>query len=142
MATNISTLKSYFETGDKPTQAQFYAWLDSFRHKDDKIALTDLSTELQNFLNGVGGKSFVVLTPGQASYAPAAGELIEVIVFDDDANPNVKVGTTNGGSEIAAELQLVNGEFLFEQKLRFKTAGSTIYFGNITGNTVTTIYKR
>lgn len=142
MATSISTLKSYFETGDKPTQAQFYAWLDSFRHKDDKIALTDLSTELQNFLNGVGGKSFVVLAPGAATYQPAAGELIEIIVFDDDANPTVKIGTENNGSQIASDLVLENGSFIYEQKLRFKTAGNTIYFGGITGNTIITIYKR
>jgi len=32
-------LKTYFETGDKPTQEQFYEWMDSYWHKDEKIPL-------------------------------------------------------------------------------------------------------
>lgn len=31
-------LKLYFENGDKPTQEHFWAWLDSYWHKDEKIA--------------------------------------------------------------------------------------------------------
>lgn len=30
-------LKLFFENGDKPTQEHFWAWLDSYWHKDDKI---------------------------------------------------------------------------------------------------------
>ncbi|SHE65934.1 leucine-rich repeat domain-containing protein [Chryseobacterium vrystaatense] len=30
-------LKLYFENGDKPTQEHFWAWLDSYWHKDEKI---------------------------------------------------------------------------------------------------------
>jgi hypothetical protein len=32
-------LKTYFETGDKPTQAQFYEWMDSYWHKEEKITI-------------------------------------------------------------------------------------------------------
>ena len=28
-------LKTYFETGDKPTQEQFYEWMDSYWHKEE-----------------------------------------------------------------------------------------------------------
>ncbi|KFF22249.1 leucine-rich repeat domain-containing protein [Chryseobacterium sp. JM1] len=31
-------LKLYFENGDKPTQEHFWAWLDSYWHKDEKIS--------------------------------------------------------------------------------------------------------
>lgn len=31
----IATLKQWFETGDFPTQQQFWDWLDSYVHKDD-----------------------------------------------------------------------------------------------------------
>ncbi|MDR6404839.1 MULTISPECIES: leucine-rich repeat domain-containing protein [Chryseobacterium] len=30
-------LKLYFENGDKPTQEQFWQWMDSYWHKDEKI---------------------------------------------------------------------------------------------------------
>ena len=33
----INTIKNWFRTGSKPTQAQFWDWLDSFFHKDDNI---------------------------------------------------------------------------------------------------------
>ncbi len=38
----INTLKNWFRTALKPTQAQFWDWLDSYFHKDDKIPLTSL----------------------------------------------------------------------------------------------------
>lgn len=34
--TNINTLKTFFETGDKPTQGQFASLIDSFSHKHDQ----------------------------------------------------------------------------------------------------------
>lgn len=39
---SIITLKTYFETGDKPTQAQFVNLIDSLEHKDDtkEVAVT------------------------------------------------------------------------------------------------------
>ena len=33
----LTQLKAWFEKEDKPTQAQFWDWLDSFFHKDDNI---------------------------------------------------------------------------------------------------------
>ncbi len=43
MATPIVTLKSWFETGKKPTETQFAALIDAFRHKDIAIAQSDIS---------------------------------------------------------------------------------------------------
>ncbi|GAA5092670.1 hypothetical protein GCM10023210_21950 [Chryseobacterium ginsengisoli] len=31
-------LKLYFEEGDKPTQEQFWEWMDSYWHKEEKIS--------------------------------------------------------------------------------------------------------
>ena len=39
-------LKTYFETGDKPTQEQFYDWMDSYWHKDEKIPVDSLSIDV------------------------------------------------------------------------------------------------
>lgn len=44
--TPIETLKGWFRSLKMPTQAQFWAWLDSYRHKDDKIDINDLETLL------------------------------------------------------------------------------------------------
>lgn len=42
MATPINTIKDWFKTGKFPTQPQFWAWLDSYRHKDEKVPVAEI----------------------------------------------------------------------------------------------------
>lgn len=42
MATDKNTLKNWFKTGLKPTQAQFWASWDSFWHKDESIPISSV----------------------------------------------------------------------------------------------------
>lgn len=49
--TSLNQLKNWFKTGLKPTQAQFWAWLDSFYHKEEQIPqekITGLAETLEN----------------------------------------------------------------------------------------------
>lgn len=48
--TAISVLRGWFSPGKYPTSVQFWDWLDSFVHKDDKIAISSV-TELPERLN-------------------------------------------------------------------------------------------
>jgi hypothetical protein len=50
MATLKDTIKSWFETDDTPTQAQFWAWMDSFWHKDEKIPI-DAIEDIEGILD-------------------------------------------------------------------------------------------
>lgn len=43
---NKTVLKEYFETGDKPTQQQYWSLIDSLRHVHDKIPLIDLQEDV------------------------------------------------------------------------------------------------
>lgn len=43
MATDKNTLKNWFKTGLKPVQEQFWAWMDSYWHKDEKIPITAIN---------------------------------------------------------------------------------------------------
>lgn len=45
-----NTIKNWFLTGLKPTQAQFWATWDSFWHKDEKIPITAIY-DIENILN-------------------------------------------------------------------------------------------
>jgi hypothetical protein len=38
----LNTIKNWFRTGLKPTQAQFWDTWDSFRHKNEKIPVKDI----------------------------------------------------------------------------------------------------
>jgi len=49
---SILVLKSFFETGDKPTQAEFKDLIDSFIHIDDGVAIANIVT------NGNGDVTF------------------------------------------------------------------------------------
>ena len=51
MITAIQTLKKWFSNFKKPTQEQFWAWLDSFWHKDEKIPMTSIEG-LENAIQG------------------------------------------------------------------------------------------
>ncbi|MFE3849073.1 hypothetical protein ACFX5D_13960 [Flavobacterium sp. LB3P45] len=44
-----NTLKNWFKTGLKPTQAQFWALFDSYFHKDEKIPITAID-DIENIL--------------------------------------------------------------------------------------------
>lgn len=50
MATNINTILSWFKTGLKPTQTQFWATWASFWHKDEQIPQSSINN-LVNVLN-------------------------------------------------------------------------------------------
>lgn len=39
---DLTTIKSWFQAGDKPTEEHFATTFDSFRHKDDMIQLVDV----------------------------------------------------------------------------------------------------
>jgi hypothetical protein len=56
MATDKNTLRSWFLTGLKPTQAQFWAWIDSYWHKDEPIPQSAVSN-LTTVLNAKAEKS-------------------------------------------------------------------------------------
>lgn len=58
-------LKQYFKNGDIPNQEQFWAWQDSYWHKDDKIFIEHvegLKTTLNNKLNKPSGTGFYFLS--------------------------------------------------------------------------------
>lgn len=50
MVTSLSTIKNWFKTGLKPTQAQFWATWDSFFHKGEKIPVSSVK-DLDTYLN-------------------------------------------------------------------------------------------
>jgi hypothetical protein len=66
MATDKNTLKNWFRTGLKPNQAQFWAWIDSFWHKDEKIPISaiddiedilDAKADAEAFSNHINGNN-------------------------------------------------------------------------------------
>ncbi|GEM58444.1 hypothetical protein B0A78_03575 [Flavobacterium columnare NBRC 100251 = ATCC 23463] len=40
--TAIETIRNWFKTGSKPTQEQFWAWMESYWHKSEKIPINQI----------------------------------------------------------------------------------------------------
>jgi hypothetical protein len=52
----LNTIKNWFRTGLKPTQTQFWDTWDSFRHKDQKVSVTDIE-DIDELLSSKTDKS-------------------------------------------------------------------------------------
>lgn len=95
---NKDTVKEWFETGDLPTQAQFYQKFDWLRWQDEKIVFADLSPELQAHITAISG---VLEFDGAVhSWTFPAGTLIDRVVVIDATDINFSMGTTLGGTNI------------------------------------------
>lgn len=77
---SISTLKSWFVTLAKPVQSQFADWLDSFRHRSEKIGASDLAPELLTLINSLPDAdalaALTALVNGKTDKDPDTGKLV------------------------------------------------------------------
>ncbi len=96
MKQNKETIKSYFETGDRPTQEQYHDTWDSFWHKDEVIPetnteakdlqqITDKGNSTTNNIELVGGN--LTITDGDTPSNPFNGNLN--ISYTDENSGNV-----------------------------------------------------
>lgn len=146
MKVSLATIKNWFKTGLKPTQSQFWDTWDSFWHKDDSIPTASVAG-LDSALSGLPTPEqlavlatvapVVVNVAGSATYALAAGKLMEVVVADG-ASGTAKVGTTASGSEIV-EGSVSTGVPLVARVDAYAPTAITIYF---TGNFTAKLYLR
>lgn len=131
-----SLLKTWFETLDKPTQQQFWDWLDSYFHKNDSIpqsavdglvaALSDLPTSGQ--LDIVDALPPTLLNvSGSGTYEVPAGKILQYIVCEATVDASCDIGTSAGGTQlISASLKANTPQtFRFEQYTKNAT---TIHF--------------
>ena len=117
-------LKQWFETGDFPTQQQFWDWMDSYVHKNE------------------ASDGFIQLAPGAVQFVPAVDMVIEMIrVFDPATLAAFKMGTTPGGGEVWDETEVTAANRILRQDID-AVAGTVYYFSGVTGSTQIKIYKR
>lgn len=143
----IDTLKSWFETGDYPTQQQFWDLIDSFIHKGEGISVADVDglTELLQAkadANQLQALQTVVLLPaGATTYTAAAGTLVEAFVILPGTAIDFAAGSTNGGVDIVETINTGGDAAIFRVD-RFCTTNTTFYFSGIQPTTQIKILKR
>lgn len=139
---NRDTIKTWFETGDYPTQQQFADAWDSYWHKLEGIpisAITGLSTVLNSLqpnppITGVVESTGTVLLP--------AGKLIEaIVIYGQSDGGEVLLGTTAGGDEWGS-LPIDEADESYSQLLYKRLATARTIFFTSTINFTYAIYTR
>lgn len=80
---NKDTIKQYFETGDKPTQAQFWQFFDWVRWGDESIQMADiagLAAALLAKMNTADYEGNCIAYDANAIYVIPAGYLLEKVI--------------------------------------------------------------
>jgi len=93
---SLATLKTYFEAGDKPTEAQFVDLLDSLKHKDytDEVVVGFSSTtSIAIEHNQTQPRQFTVYSEGGTLITPTS-------VVDDGNEATITLGTAASGKVI------------------------------------------
>jgi hypothetical protein len=134
---SIDVLKSWFQTGDKPTEAQFADLIDSFRHAATPIAMTDVDG-LATALNGLANRSELLpllpivgiydpLLPPAGAIAIPDNSLVKALVLrGSTADIEVSVGTSPGDSDIG-QVSLEAGAAEVVVVMRYFGSGGTLF---------------
>jgi hypothetical protein len=137
-------LKTYFQTGDFPTQAQFENFLDSYIHKQDGVAMVDVAG-LVAALNGKATTAALelvspkVLAAGADSYQVPPGTMIFGFLVKNAAT--FGVGTAAGLDDIIPE-QAIGANYPCGPLMLYFDTLTTIYFkGVVAGSTIIKIFK-
>lgn len=153
-----NTIKTWFETGDFPTQEQFWNWLDSFWHKDDKLPtsqidgldalingkattsdITNLQTQINNIVSGPTSKT---LNENSAVTIPE-GKLLQKLVVDPSGDLDAfGVGIGDGGYDILPAIPVASGDAQVFILDLYAKAERTIWINGITSQTNVKIYMQ
>ena len=115
------TIKTYFETGDFPTQAQFWEFFDKIPFKDEGFA------------------SRITMT-GTANIPIPAGSWIDKIGIVGNVNLNISVGTVEGGDDVVSDY-VVNNIGSINKDIYFAANGN-LYFTGLAPTTTIIIFIR
>jgi hypothetical protein len=126
MATSINTIKSWFTTGKFPTQAQFWAWLDSFRHKDEAIPVAEISG-LNQLLDLKADSEKLTNHNSDENAHPA---LLDMLGLKENA-ANKSTTTTLGTSNVLFPTQNAVKKYV-DSKIPSKISDTTTYTSTAT----------
>lgn len=148
---NKDTAKTWFEKGDKPTQAQFAQVFEWLRWKDEAL---DIATDaaLIAALNLKNDKAvfdafeqgqLVSFPDGDGSFAIGANYLLEKVIVLPPIDATVKIGDTDGGDELCPEVEITSANGgVIEVNAFANGAVRTIYLSGIPVNTKIIFIKR
>lgn len=124
---SIVTLKSYFEAGDKPTEAQYIDLIDTLSSLPaaggsiswDSLTSGTVSAESSRF----GGSATVIANPGTGIYSFTVQASTELLTLDVDGVP----GSTDAGNfTIQVDNSVNSRDRFFEVQIINKATGDYV----------------
>ena len=149
---NINTIKNWFKRGFKPLQQQFYDWMDSYWHKDEKIPIATIDG-LESVLNTLPSQDAintlvslfvpeVFTTTSNFIYTLKAGRRLQSVILIPSLASNIRIGTVNGGEDVMIESPVRANETFILDCAVYAAADMPVYINGITDTTQILIYKR
>ena len=115
----ISELKTYFETGDKPIQQQFWDLIDSFVHKDDGVTIKTIEERLGGYR--------ITLSNDEVIGVP-------ILKYPTIGKPVFVSKGRNNGIQNNSETEFEPGDFFRMQVSETIYWNLAMYMGDINGN--------
>lgn len=140
-------LKGWFSSRKRPFATQFADWIDSYWHKDEDLIPIASIENLQKVLLNKADKSDlinlppVVVGPGVPFWIAPAGTFIDKIIVSDPASIDFSIGSQPGAEDIKEAEVHTGPKTIFTYDIDLP-ASQTIYFNNITPNTVIKLLRR
>lgn len=106
---NINTLKEWFSNLKKPPQEQFWAWLDSFRHKWEKVPLDDVEG-LRGILNKKADLVNGVVPEEQLPFSVVTSEVIALGAVSVNSKINLAVHSS-GANKVRVKGRMIIRSF-------------------------------
>lgn len=149
---NINTLKSWFKRGFKPLQQQFYDWIDSYWHKDEKIPIATVEG-LENIINTLPSADAIaslvtIFAPEifnavtDFEYTLKAGRRLQSVIIIPSVDSTMRIGTFSGGEDVMIESIIQANEPFILDCVVYASADMPVYINGITDATQILIYKR
>lgn len=142
--TNKDTAKTWFERGDKPTQAQFAQVFEWLRWKDEAIDAPSDNNKLDKIVFDAFEQGQLVSFPaGNGSFILDANYLLEKVIVFPPIDALVKIGDTVGGEELCPETPVTSATGgVIEVNAFANGVARTIHLSGIPVNTKIIFIKR
>jgi hypothetical protein len=136
-------VKPNFQTGDKPTQSQFYDFFNKIWFKDESIPIASIAN-LQAILNGLASSESegeLEEVDGDFSHELVAGTLLQRVIVIPGVDSDIKIGSVVDTDDIMPEENISSdgGSKVLEL---FTKDGRTIYFTGIPANSKVVFFKK
>jgi hypothetical protein len=109
----IDEIKPWFQTGDEPTQAQFYSFFEKLRWKDEAITMADIAGLVSALVSKVNTSDYegqLIDVSADYTYTIPAGCKLEEMIIYMGSTANVRVSKiTMGDEDVMNEIEMAAG---------------------------------